>query len=105
MTGKPQGRNRLRGIAALQKLHGFGASEQEVALGERQLGRGLAGEQFTVGADFVGLGVYLDFRAGIVEQHVSLADRAGVLHRQRRFLQPVLCADSIGLRGLADEGD
>src|SRR5579864_5945187 len=54
--------------------------KQEISLGQRQHAGGLAGEQFAVGADFVGFGIDLEFGRGRIMNHVALADAAAVLH-------------------------
>lgn len=56
----------------------LGLSIHEITLRHGQLGCGLAGQEFSVGADLVGLGVDLDLRQGVVEFHVQLGDVAGV---------------------------
>jgi hypothetical protein len=61
---------------------GWVGLEQEVALGHGEGGGGFAGEEGSVGADFVGFGVYLDVRGGAVVDHAALADAgAGVADR------------------------
>ena len=61
-----------RAVQALrnwQRIHLF-TSEHEVALSHRQNFCRLARQQFTVGADFVGLWVHLNLRQGVVQYHV-----------------------------------
>src|SRR6476660_10341233 len=59
--------------------------KQEISLGQRQHAGGLAGEQLTVGADFVGFGI--DFQLGHrrIVNHVTFADAATVLHGYGAF--------------------
>src|SRR5690349_15749528 len=63
-------------------------SEEEIALRHRQLGGGLAGEQFAVGAHLVGLGIDLELRLQGVVHHVALADAARIAHRLERLGEP-----------------
>ena len=51
-------------------------SEQEIALREGKFCGGGAGDDLAVGSDFVGFGVDLDLRGGVVVDHVALADLA-----------------------------
>ena len=54
-------------------------SVEKVALRHRQLRCGLAGQQFPIGAHFIGFGMHFDFRRRGVQFQVRFANAAGVL--------------------------
>ena len=74
----------MQGLCDRKLCHGV-LSEHEVALGHRQHVGGLAGQQNAVRPHFVGFGVYVDLRQGIVQDHVGLANGPRVFHRNRLF--------------------
>src|ERR1044072_6737393 len=54
--------------------------KQEISLGQRQHAGGFTGEQFAVGANFIGFWIDLELGRGRIVNHVALADAAAVLH-------------------------
>jgi hypothetical protein len=68
--------------------------EQEVALGHGEHVGGLAGEQFPIGADFVGFGVHLHVGLVGVELHVGFAEAADGVDRFGGLLQADLGGDA-----------
>ncbi len=55
--------------------------EQEIFLGHRQGFGGLAGHEFAVNSDLVRLGIDVDVRCDVVQDHVLFADGAGFRNR------------------------
>ena len=65
------------------------ALEQVVALGERQHGGRLAGQELAVGADLVGLGIDREPGQRVVELHVALGQAAAAAdHRELLSARP-----------------
>src|SRR3712207_112082 len=81
-------------------------SEQEVALSHGKDLGGLADQQLAVSADVIGLGIDLDDRRSVVQDHVLLADAAAhVLDRNELLLHPKFCREAILGCYLRHEGE
>ena len=79
--------------------------KEEIALGERKDGGGLACDEMTVDAHFVGFGVYGDFGRGAIVHQVFFPDIAAICNGGGDFLQSKLLRQAGGERGLGQERD
>ena len=79
--------------------------KQEVALRHRQDIGGFAGEEFAVGADFVGFGIDFDGGEVVVELHVALGELADVGDGEDLAFEAQLVGDAVLDRRLGDEGE
>ena len=83
----------------------YGASEEEIALGERKNGGGLACDEVSVDAHFVSFGVNGDVgSAGIVDE-IFFPDIAAVLNGNGGFLQSKLFVETSGKSRFRKECD
>ena len=94
-------KNRCEPMALANEFGEMGhALKQEIALRHGQDAGGFAGEELSVCAHRVGLGV--DFHVGgqVVVQHVALANATDVFYRTQCFVQSVAFANAASQRGL-----
>ena len=68
------------------------ASKEEIALGEREDGGGLACDEVTIEADFVGFGVYGDFGRGAIVHQIFFSDIAAICDGAAIFFSPSFCS-------------